>query len=313
MNLVSIVLPVYCEEDTLPTLFARLGEIFIDRPSDVTFEFVFVDDGSHDASLRMLTEFAAREPRCRVVSFSRNFGHQAALLAGLSEARGDAVVLMDADLQDPPELVHGMIEKWRGGADIVHAQRRERRGENFLKRATAALFYRLLDYLSDTNVPRNVGDFRLMDRVVVDHLVAMTEKSIYLRGMSAWLGFNQQMIVFDRDPRVAGNTKYSMRKMVGLATDAVLSFSEKPLRLVTRTGLIVTFLSFLSGLLLLLATLLTNHRPNSGWPSLILTILFLGGVQLVCLGIVGEYVSRIYREAKGRPLYIIDRRKSSGA
>lgn len=310
MKLISIVLPVYCEEASLPLLFTRLREIFVDGSSDSTYEFVFINDGSTDASLSMLTDFASREPRARVATFSRNFGHQSALLAGLTIAKGDAVVLMDADLQDPPELVHDMIEKWRGGADIVHAQRRERHGEHFLKRMTAALFYRLLDYLSDTTLPRNVGDFRLMDRIVVDQLVAMNEKSIYLRGMSAWLGFTQDVVIFDRDPRVAGTTKYSARKMLGLAGDAILSFSEKPLRLVTRLGLVVTFLSFLWGTYLFLATLFTNHRNLSGWPSLILSILFLGGVQLICLGIVGEYVSRIYREAKGRPLYIIDQRKS---
>lgn len=313
MKLVSIVLPVFCEEATLPTLFERLRNIFTDESAATEFEFIFIDDGSTDSSLAMLTDFATREPRARVVSFSRNFGHQSALLAGLTEARGDAVVLMDSDLQDPPELVFKMIEKWRDGVDIVHAQRQERRGENLVKRATAAMFYRFLDYLSDTQLPRNVGDFRLMDRVVVDHLVSMKEKSIYLRGMSAWLGFSQDVVLFDRDPRLAGTTKYSVQKMIGLATDAILSFSEKPLRLVTRLGMAVTALSFLWGVYLFVATVFTDHRNLSGWPSLILTILFLGGMQLICLGIVGEYVSRIYREAKGRPLYIIDHRKSIGS
>lgn len=311
MSRVSIVIPVYCEEATLPILFDRLQLVFPDGSSDTEFEFVFVNDGSTDASLKILGEFANREPRCRVVSLSRNFGHQSALLAGIHEARGDAVVLMDADLQDPPEIVHDMISEWRKGNEIVYAQRRERRGEGFVKRHSASLFYKLIDYLSDTHLPRNVGDFRLMDRVIVDLLKDMDEKSLYLRGMSAWLGFNQSAVLFDRDPRAAGDTKYSVKKMITLATDAILSFSEKPLRLVTRLGLVVTLMSFMWGAYLLVAILFTNHRNLSGWPSLILTILFLGGVQLISLGLVGEYVSRIYRETKARPLYIVDRKRST--
>lgn len=310
MKMVSIVVPVYCEEAALASVFDRFQATFVDRSDYACFEFVFVDDGSTDESLRLLTEFASNEPRCRVVSLSRNFGHQAALLAGLMSARGDAVVALDADLQDPPELVHTMIERWTAGADIVHAQRRQRRGEHLVKRATAATFYRVINWLSETNLPRNVGDFRLMDRVVVDHLTALSERSLYLRGMSAWLGFTQDTVEYDRDPRVAGGTKYSMKKMIGLATDGILGFSEKPLRLVTRTGLVVTAISFCWGMYLLGVVLFVDNRDLAGWPSLILTLLFLGGVQLTSLGIIGEYIGRIYRETKGRPLFIIDRRKS---
>lgn len=311
MKTVSIVFPVYCEEESLPALFERLGALFPASRGDVRFEFVFVDDGSTDRSRQHLEAFAAGDPRARVVALSRNFGHQAALLAGLHEARGDAVVLMDADLQDPPELVDELIEQWNAGFDIVYAQRRERAGDRMLKRATASIFYRLMSWLSDTNIPRNVGDFRLMDRVVVDCLRDMGERSLYLRGMSAWVGFRQTAVQYDRDARHAGTTKYPLRRMIALATDAILSFSERPLRLVTRMGMLVTLASLVWGVYLLAATLLSDYSGLSGWPSLILTILFLGGVQLVCLGIVGEYISRIYREAKGRPLYIVDRRRSS--
>lgn len=311
MKSVSIVFPVYCEEETLPVLFDRLTSLFPSSRGDVSFEFVFVDDGSTDRSGVLLAEYTATDPRARVVSLSRNFGHQAALLAGIHEARGDSVVLLDADLQDPPELIDELIARWNEGFDIVYAQRRERTGEGWFKRGTAALFYRLMSWLSDTEIPRNVGDFRLMDRVVVDCLRDMGERSLYLRGMSAWVGFRQTAVQYDRDARHAGSTKYPVRRMVGLAADAILSFSERPLRLVIRLGMFVTVASLVWGLYLLLATLLSDYSGLSGWPSLILTILFLGGAQLLCLGIVGEYVSRIYREAKGRPHYIVDRRRST--
>lgn len=306
---VSIVMPVFCEEDILAKVFDRLQQVFPPANDGPCFEFLFVDDGSTDRSLELLGEFARRERRATVLALSRNFGHQSALLAGIHEATGDAVVLMDADLQDPPELVHRMVEEWMCGADVVYAQRRERRGEGFFKRVTASIFYRLLEYLSDTSLPRNVGDFRLMDRIVVDHLKNLGERSLYLRGMSAWLGFSQAAVIFDRDPRTAGETKYSPGRMIALATDAILSFSEKPLRLVTRIGLVVMFLSFVWVTYLLVDVAFADGRAISGWPSMIVTVLFLGGVQLLSLGVVGEYVSRTYRETKGRPLYIIDHRK----
>lgn len=311
MKKVSIVVPVYCEEQILPRLFDRLQEVFPRVRRGISFEFLFVDDGSTDRSLAMLRAFAERESRARVVALSRNFGHQSALLAGLNEAGGDAIVLMDADLQDPPELVHEMIAEWIKGSDVVYAQRRQRAGEGWFKRVTASMFYRLLDYLSDTKLPRDVGDFRLLDRIVVDHLKDLGEKSLYLRGMSAWIGFTQTAVVFDRQARSAGETKYSAKKMMALATDAILSFSEKPLRLVTRIGLIVMTLSFAWIIYLVVDLAFSGGRAITGWPSLIVTVLFLGGVQLLSLGVVGEYVSRVYRETKGRPLYIIDRRKST--
>lgn len=311
MRTLSIVFPVYCEEESLPALFQRLRDVFPATRDDLGFEFVFVDDGSTDSSRDLLRAFAASDTRVRLLMLSRNFGHQSALLAGLHEARGDAVVLMDADLQDPPELVNELIAQWNSGNDIVYARRVERTGERWIKRFSASLFYRCISYLSDTEIPRNVGDFRLMDRVVVDCLKDMGERSLYLRGMSAWVGFRQTAVTYSRDSRYAGHTKYPMRRMVALATDAILSFSDKPLRIVTRFGLLVTMASVVWGVYLFVVATFADYQGLSGWPSLTLTILFLGGVQLMSIGVVGGYIARIYRETKGRPMYIIDRRQST--
>jgi dolichol-phosphate mannosyltransferase len=217
---------------------------------------------------------------------------------------------MDADLQDPPELIPTMIQEWKSGSEVVYAKRRERKGDSFFKRVSAKFFYLLIDWLSDTKLPRNVGDFRLMDRVIIDQVKNLPEKSLYLRGMVSWVGFKQTAVEFDRDARFAGSTKYTISKMINLAVDALLSFSERPLRLVTRLGLLMTLFSFSAVVYLLFSVLFKPSQGTSGWLSIIATVLLLGGVQLVCLGIVGEYVSRIYRETKGRPLFIIDEKRS---
>lgn len=309
-KLVSLVIPVFNEEAGLPELFRRIDGV-TSRVSDIDLEVVFVDDGSTDESRGILLAHAAVQSHVRVVVLARNFGHQSALLAGISTANGDAVITMDADLQDPPELVPALIDAWTNGADVVHARRSSRKGESWFKLATASLFYRMIDWLSDTHLPRNVGDFRLIDRRVRDVLLELGEKSLYLRGMVAWVGFEQVTIDYDRDERFTGETKYPLKKMVSLATDAVLSFSERPLRIVTRLGLVLTGIAF-SVLIFFLVTIPFGHgRLVPGWLSVIVAVLILGGVQLVCLGIVGEYISRVYREAKGRPLFIIDKRRSS--
>ena len=310
MPVITVVIPVYNEEQTLTELFSRLSALKQQSAEHTDYEFLLVDDGSVDKSLEMIYEMAKVDPSFRVISFSRNFGHQAALLAGITHALGEAVVVMDADLQDPPEVIPRLIDAWKNGADVVYAQRAARQGENFFKKKSAAIFYRLIDWLSDTDLPRNVGDFRLMDRTVVDQIKDLPERSLYLRGLVAWVGFKQTAVLYDRDPRFAGETKYSMKKMLALATDALLSFTEKPLRIVTQIGLAVTTLSF-STLVFFFATLpFGSHHRVPGWFSMMAAILLLGGVQLICLGIVGAYVNRIYREAKGRPIYIVDDRKS---
>ena len=308
---ISIVIPVYNEELTLAELHDRLTAVFTDQLSDLSAEFVFVNDGSSDRSLEMLKTFAKSDSRFKIVTFSRNFGHQPALFAGIRTASGDAVVVMDADLQDPPEVIVDLVAQWRLGSDVVYAQRKDRKGESFFKRASASLFYRLINWLSDTDLPRNVGDFRLMDRRVVDILSASEEKSLYLRGLGAWVGFQQTAVEFDRDARFAGETKYSLKKMIHLASDAVLSFSEKPLRIVTRLGLVITGFAFLILLVFFASLPFGSANRVPGWLSIVTVILVLGGAQLICVGIVGEYVSRIYREVKNRPLYIIDKRQSN--
>lgn len=310
-KLISIVVPLYNEEQTLPELLRRLGQEIDRLGSKFDTEVLLVNDGSSDKTIEITKTQTVLDVRYRLITFSRNFGHQAAILAGIRHAKGAAIVVMDGDLQDPPEIVSSLVSQWELGADVVYAQRRARRGESWFKKITASAFYQILDWLSDTHLPRNVGDFRLMSREVVDNLISMKEKSLYLRGMVAWIGFHQVAVEYDRDARYAGDTKYTAKKMLGLAADAVLSFSERPLRLVTRIGLAVTMLAFFTAIFFLV-TLPFDSAPRSpGWLSIILAILILGGVQLVCLGIVGEYVSRIYRETKSRPLYIVNKAESS--
>jgi glycosyltransferase involved in cell wall biosynthesis len=310
MPLISVVIPVYNEEETLPQLFLRLSSISAEGGDNCDYEFIFVDDGSSDSSLKIISEKVRTDASFKILCLSRNFGHQAALLAGITHALGDAVIVMDADLQDPPEVIPRLVSAWLDGSDVVYAQRAERQGENWFKRRSAEVFYWLINWFSETDLPRNVGDFRIMDREVVDQIKGLPERSLYLRGLVAWIGFRQTAVVYDRDPRFAGDTKYSLKKMLSLATDALLSFSEKPLRFVTQIGLTVTSLAF-GTLAFFIATIpFGTHHLVPGWFSIITAILLLGGVQLICLGIVGAYVSRIYREAKGRPIYIINKKKS---
>jgi glycosyltransferase involved in cell wall biosynthesis len=309
MTMISIVAPVFNEGDNLPEFFRRMTVLLdgIEYESEV----IIVDDGSRDDSLSLCKKQSLQDKRFKTISLSRNFGHQSAILAGITHSKGAAVVIMDADLQDPPELIPDLLDKWKLGVDVVHAQRVERKGESLFKKASAKIFYRLIDWMSDTALPRNVGDFRLMDRRVVDVLLSLGEKSLYLRGMVAWVGFTQDFISFDRDARYAGKTKYSFSKMSNLALDALLSFSDRPLRVLTQLGLLVTSLSFMLILFFLGSLILGSATPERGWLSIVLISLFLGGVQLICFGVLGEYIGRIYREAKNRPLFIIDDRNSN--
>ena len=303
-SLVSVVVPVFDERDTVGEMYQRLAAVF-DVLEGVSGQFVFVDDGSSDDTLELLRALAAGDGRVRVVGLSRNFGHQAAITAGLDHAAGDAVVLIDGDLQDPPEVIPAMIERWRAGADVVYGARSVRHGESLFKRASAKLFYRVVGRLSDTPLPFDAGDFRLLDRAVADVLRDMREEARYLRGMVAWAGFRQEAVPYERDERYAGETKYSMGKMVKLALDGVTSFSSRPLVLAAQLGATITVGAFIY-LVWIVANRLTDpHSVVAGWTSVLVAILFLGGVQLLSIGILGVYVGRVFSASKERPLYVV--------
>jgi len=298
-SLLSVVAPVYNEEE--------LVEAFVRRAcaavADYTFELVLVDDGSSDATPELLDRLAAADRRVRVVHLSRNFGHQAALTAGLEHAVGDVVAMIDADLQDPPELIPQMVERWVQGADVVYAVRRQREGETAFKLATASWFYKLFDKLAQVDLEPNSGDFRLLDRRALDALLAMTERSRFLRGMTVWVGFNQTAVHYERDARHAGETKYTVRKMLRFSLDAIASFSHLPLQLSTYAGLMSAGLAFIAIPVVIALRISGSYLPGFG--SITIAILLLGGIQLIAIGVIGEYVGRIYDEVKHRPLYIV--------
>jgi dolichol-phosphate mannosyltransferase len=266
-------------------------------------ELVFIDDGSKDATLSILKEWQGRDPRIHVISFSRNFGHQIAITAGMEHTKGDAVLVIDADLQDPPELVVQMLQKWQEGYDVIYGLRAERLGESFFKRASAHAFYRLLNYLSDIPIPLDTGDFRLMSRRVVDTLCRMPEHNRFVRGMVSWVGFRQIAIPYTREKRFAGVSKYPLRKMLQFAVDGILSFSTKPLRISAILGFFCAMLAAM-GIVWVLCERLFSGDWVPGWATLMLAILFIGGIQLISIGVLGEYIGRIYGEVKKRPLYI---------
>jgi polyisoprenyl-phosphate glycosyltransferase len=298
----SFVVPVYNEQETLGAFCESLSAVLVRL--DGSAEVILIDDGSEDASFARLVEMSARDPRFKVLRFSRNFGHQAAITAGLDFAAGNAVVVMDADLQDPPEVVLTMAERWREGYDVVYAVRRERRGENRFKRATASAFYRVLRRLSDVDIPADVGDFRLVDRKALDAYRAMRESDRFVRGMFSWVGFRQIGVPYDRAERIAGKTKFPLRKMLTFALDGIVSFSVAPLRLALALGFVVSVLSFAYGFVAIFLKV-SGAFTVPGWTSVIFVTSLLGGVQLIVLGVVGEYVGRTYGEAKNRPLYIV--------
>jgi dolichol-phosphate mannosyltransferase len=299
---VSIVIPVYNEEESLPALFERLQGIIADLAPHC--EVIFVNDGCRDRSPAMLDEFVQRDGRMRAIHFSRNFGHQAAVTAGVNYATGHAVIVMDADLQDPPEVAQQLVAKWREGFQVVYAQRKKRLQESWVKRTLAFWFYRILQRLSDVKIPADTGDFCLMDRRVVDLLNALPERNRYIRGLRAWLGFRQTAVQFERSPRFAGEPKYTLAKSLRLAVDALVGFSKVPLRLATYLGLWVSAASFLLGIWFIYEKI-SGQAVTRGWASTITVILFLGGVQLLTIGIIGEYLSRIYDEVKQRPTYVV--------
>ena len=297
----SLIIPVYNEEETIAELDRRLKGLL--HQMDETWEVVFIDDGSHDRTPALLKELAAAEPRYKVISFSRNFGHQAAITAGMDRAEGDAVVIMDADLQDPPEVITAMIQKWREGYDVVYGQRSIRRGESIFKRATAAAFYRLFRMMLPIEVPLDTGDFRLMSRSVVLSMRALREQHRFVRAMVSWVGFQQTAVQYERPERFAGETKYPLRKMIGFAIDGVTSFSIVPLRIATWLGLLSGLVAILTSGWALYQAIAGHTVP--GWATIMIAVALAASAQLIMTGILGEYIGRIYEEVKRRPLYVV--------
>jgi dolichol-phosphate mannosyltransferase len=310
-KLLSIIIPCYNEQDVITETVKRLKALAADL-KNIDVELIFIDDGSRDQTRAMLKSFAASDARIKIIGFARNFGHQIAVTAGVDAARGDGVVLIDADLQDPPEVVHEMIKKWEEGYDVVYGIRTERLGESAFKLATARLFYRVFNKLSSVPIPLDTGDFRLISRSVVDVLKAMPERDRFIRGMVSWAGFKQVALPYKRDQRFAGETKYPLNKMLTIAFDGILSFSTRPLELSLVLGMCVTTIFTLGFFGIIIQRIISGS-----WTSIELIVLtavgLLGGLQLLCLGILGQYVGRIYSEIKNRPLYVVQEYQGFGA
>jgi dolichol-phosphate mannosyltransferase len=298
----SIVIPLYDEEGIIPLLVERLQQIMseLDGPAEV----VMVDDGSKDATYQLVTAATADDPRFKLIQFSRNFGHQMAITAGMDASSGDAVIIMDADLQDPPYVILQMIEKWQEGYEIVYGLRKHREGERLFKTASASMFYGLLHRIADVDTPTDVGDFRLVDRKALDAFLQMRENNRYVRGMFSWVGFRQAAVPYTREERAVGTTHYTLRKMIKLASNGIMGFSTAPLRLALGTGAFLAFAAVIYGMVAI-GLKLAGVGLVPGYASLLFVITFLSGIQLIVMGMVGLYVGRIYDEAKGRPLYVV--------
>lgn len=301
---ISLVIPVFNEEEVIPELLRRIEAVARVNRERFDLEVIMVDDGSIDESVDVILK-AQSELEIEIIQLSRNFGHQAAVMAGIAKANGDAVVIMDADLQDPPELILELVKIWEQGFHVVYGKRISRTGESYFKKISASVFYNFLRWLTDVEIPLDTGDFRLVDRKVVNSLTSMNEKSLFIRGLIAWMGFKQYPMEYHREARYAGETKYPLKKMVALAADAILAFSEKPLRLISKIGLSIFLVAVSTSVFVLLAPLYTTGYQAPGWLSLMLVLLTFGGFQVLCLGVIGSYVLRIYRQTKNRPIYIV--------
>jgi polyisoprenyl-phosphate glycosyltransferase len=302
--LLSVVIPIYNEQATLSELYRRLTRVLSENLAELAYEIVFVNDGSTDGSIQILSVLHADDPAVKVVNLSRNFGHQAALTAGLDYAKGDAVICMDGDVQDPPEIIPTLVARWRDGNDVVYAVRKLRK-EGFIKRGCYAAFYRLLRRLSMVSIPLDAGDFALMDRRVVDCLKTLPERSRFIRGLRTWVGFRQTGVEYEREKRYAGTPKYTWPKLVHLAVNGLLSFSALPLRMATAVGFMISFCSLL-GIIVALYLKLFTDQAIPGWTATVIPMLVLGGIQLLSIGILGEYIAQIFDEVKRRPLYLVD-------
>lgn len=299
----SLIVPIYNEEETIFEMYRRIAAVM--NQMDGSVELILVNDGSRDRSLSLIQDIHNKDSRVCYISLARNFGHQVAVTAGLNFVRGQAIIILDADLQDPPELIPRLVEKWQQGYQVVYAQRIRRRQETWFKRLPAYVFYRLMRRLADVDIPLDTGDFCLMDRRVVDVLNTMPERNRYIRGLRSWVGLPQTSVSFERDPRFAGVVKYSFRKSLSLAGNGLVSFSRLPLRLSTYIGLMAAVMAILMAVLVLYWRIISPHSPLTGFATIMIAIFFLGAVQLVSIGILGEYVGRIYEEVKGRPLYVL--------
>jgi polyisoprenyl-phosphate glycosyltransferase len=299
----SLIVPIYNEQENIFELYRRVSAV-MDR-LDAPAELVLINDGSKDKSLEIIRELHQQDRRICYLSLARNFGHQIAVTAGLNFVRGKAIAILDADLQDPPELIPDMLDLWRQGYQVIYAKRSKRRKEKWLKRTCAYLFYRLLKSLADVEIPTDAGDFCLMDRKIVDLLNQMPEQNRYIRGLRSWVGFRQTAIAFERDPRFAGEVKYTFRKSLSLAINSLISFSRVPLRIASYLGLLSALFSILMAFLVLYWRLVDPASPLTGFATIAIAVFFIGSVQLISIGILGEYIGRIYEEVKGRPLYTL--------
>jgi dolichol-phosphate mannosyltransferase len=304
MKLISYIFPIYNEADNIALLHKTVTEVVKPLKKKYEFEFIYINDGSKDDSLKELEKLHKKDSSAVIVDLARNFGHQIAVTAGLDVAKGEAVIIMDSDMQDPPKVSLELIEKWEEGYDVVYAQRRSRK-DTIFKRATANLFYRTLHSLAEIDIPRNTGDFRLIDRKVVDEVKRYTEHNRFLRGMISNVGFRQTGVLFDRDERHAGETGYPLRKMLKFAADGIMSFSSAPLRLISRLGYIMSFLSVIFIVYTLCVRLFYPTHAVEGWAFIVISIFLVGGIQLIMLGVLGSYIGRIYTETQNRPLYSI--------
>lgn len=307
MKKISFVIPMYYEEQVAEECYKRVNKVVENLLEKYDAEIIFINDGSKDKTLEILEKIAEKDKKVKVISFSRNFGHQSAVTAGLKYATGDAIIIMDADLQDPPELVPDMLKHWEDGYDVIYGKRKKRKGESAFKLLTAKAFYSTLNKLSDVEIPKDTGDFRLVDKKVVDVINSLPEHNKFLRGLFSWVGFKQYAFEYDRKERVAGKTKYPLKKMLKLASDGIISFSTKPLKIVGGLG----FFSIIASIMILIYSILSFalkwNNLTAGWTSLMCTTTFLGGMILVSLWMIGEYIARIYDETKQRPEYIVDK------
>ncbi len=298
---------MYFEEQVAEECYKKVTEVMSSLKEKYDYEIIFVNDGSKDKTLDILEEIAKKDKKVKVISFSRNFGHQAAVTAGLKYVTGDAIVIMDADLQDPPELIPGMLEKWEEGYEVIYGKRSSREGESAFKLMTAKAFYSFINKLSDIEIPKNTGDFRLVDRKVVDVVNSLPEHNKFLRGLFSWVGFKQYAYEYERKERFAGKTKYPLKKMLKLASDGIISFSTKPLKIVGGLGILSVIISIVVLIYSILSFAFKWNNLTPGWTSLMCTMTFLGGIILISLWMIGEYIARIYDETKSRPQYIVDK------
>jgi len=307
MKKVSLVIPMYYEEEVAEECYDRVTKV-LSSLQDYTYEIVFINDGSKDKTLEILEKIVEKDKQVKIVSFARNFGHQCAVTAGLQEVTGDAIVIIDADLQDPPELIPEMLKLWEAGNEVIYGKRKTRDGESKFKLLTAKMFYQTLNALSDVDIPKDTGDFRLVDKKVVDVINSLPEHNKFLRGLFSWVGFKQIPFEYERKERFAGKTKYPLKKMLKLASDGIISFSTKPLKIVGGLGILSMVISVLVLVYAILSFIFHWHNLTAGWTSLMVTMTFLSGIILISLWMIGEYIARIYDEVKQRPQYIIDKK-----